>query len=59
MLAVARRWVSPGDSVRVHLTCKSKSQRNAEYGEVRWDVLVTNQDGETVATYDLLTMHAV
>jgi oxepin-CoA hydrolase/3-oxo-5,6-dehydrosuberyl-CoA semialdehyde dehydrogenase len=51
--------VSPGDSIKVRLTCKSKSQRNAEYGEVRWDVLVTNQDGETVATYDLLTMNAV
>ena len=51
--------VSPGDSIQVRLTAKAKSQRNDEYGEVRWDVLVTNQDGETVASYDLLTMNAV
>ncbi len=51
--------VPPGDSIQVRLTAKSKSQRNDEYGEVRWDVLVTNQDGETVASYDLLTMNAV
>jgi oxepin-CoA hydrolase/3-oxo-5,6-dehydrosuberyl-CoA semialdehyde dehydrogenase len=51
--------VSPGDSIQVRLTCKAKSQRNAEYGEVRWDVLVTNQDAETVATYELLTMNAM
>ncbi|MBS0295830.1 MAG: phenylacetic acid degradation bifunctional protein PaaZ [Proteobacteria bacterium] len=51
--------VSPGDAIKVRLTAKSKSQRNEEYGEVRWDVLVTNQDGETVAAYDLLTMNAI
>jgi oxepin-CoA hydrolase/3-oxo-5,6-dehydrosuberyl-CoA semialdehyde dehydrogenase len=51
--------VSPGDAIKVRLTAKSKSQRNDEYGEVRWDVLVTNQDGETVAAYDLLTMNAI
>ncbi|MGH6617567.1 phenylacetic acid degradation bifunctional protein PaaZ [Sphingomonas sp.] len=50
--------VSPGDAITVRLTAKSKSRRNAEYGEVRWDALVTNQDGEPVATYDLLTMNA-
>ena len=32
--------------------------RKPEYGEVRWDVEVTNQLGEVVATYDLLTMNA-
>jgi oxepin-CoA hydrolase/3-oxo-5,6-dehydrosuberyl-CoA semialdehyde dehydrogenase len=26
-------------------------------GEVRWSVLVTNQDDDVVATYDLLTMN--
>jgi oxepin-CoA hydrolase/3-oxo-5,6-dehydrosuberyl-CoA semialdehyde dehydrogenase len=26
------------------------------YGEVRWDALITNQDGESVAAYDVLTM---
>ena len=51
--------VSPGDAIQVRLTAKAKSQRNDEYGEVRWDVLVTNQDGEAVASYDLLTMNAV
>ncbi|GAA0313357.1 phenylacetic acid degradation bifunctional protein PaaZ [Sphingomonas oligophenolica] len=50
--------VSPGDAIQVRLTAKSKSRRNEEYGEVRWDALVTNQDGETVATYELLTMNA-
>ncbi|MEM6852422.1 MAG: MaoC/PaaZ C-terminal domain-containing protein, partial [Pseudomonadota bacterium] len=51
--------VSPGDAVKVRLTAKSKKKRNDEYGEVRWDVRVTNQDGEDVATYDLLTMNAL
>jgi oxepin-CoA hydrolase/3-oxo-5,6-dehydrosuberyl-CoA semialdehyde dehydrogenase len=51
--------VSPGDSISVRLTAKAKSRRNDAYGEVRWDVLVTNQNGEAVASYDLLTMNAV
>ncbi|WCT72462.1 phenylacetic acid degradation bifunctional protein PaaZ [Sphingomonas naphthae] len=51
--------VSPGDAIRVRLTAKAKSQRNEEYGEVRWDALVTNQEDETVATYELLTMNAL
>ena len=51
--------VSPGEAIKVRLTAKSKSQRNEEYGEVRWDVLVTNEADETVAQYDLLTMNAV
>lgn len=51
--------VSPGDAIRVRLTVKEKRPaRKAEYGEVRWDVEVFNQDGETVARYDLLTMSA-
>jgi oxepin-CoA hydrolase/3-oxo-5,6-dehydrosuberyl-CoA semialdehyde dehydrogenase len=29
-----------------------------EYGEVRWDAEVFNQDGDTVAQYDVLTMSA-
>ena len=49
--------VKPGDRIRVRLTCKEKSLRTgAGYGEVRWDTLITNQDGETVASYDVLTM---
>ena len=30
----------------------------ADYGEVRWDALVVNQDDEPVATYDVLTLVA-
>jgi len=51
--------VSPGDSVAVRVTAKEKNKRNEEYGEVRWDVEVTNQDGEAVAQYELLTMNAM
>ncbi len=49
----------PGDTMKVRLTVKQKTPRNEEYGEVRWDVEVTNQDGETAAAYDLLTMNAM
>ena len=49
--------VRPGDRIRVRLTCKEKSLRaGAGYGEVRWDTAITNQDGEAVANYDVLTM---
>jgi oxepin-CoA hydrolase / 3-oxo-5,6-dehydrosuberyl-CoA semialdehyde dehydrogenase len=51
--------VKPGDSIAVQLTAKSKSQRNEQYGEVRWQVILTNQAGENVASYELLTMNAV
>jgi oxepin-CoA hydrolase/3-oxo-5,6-dehydrosuberyl-CoA semialdehyde dehydrogenase len=51
--------VKPGDSIRVSLTAKSKSPRNAQYGEVRWVVMLTNQNDELVATYELLTMNAL
>jgi oxepin-CoA hydrolase/3-oxo-5,6-dehydrosuberyl-CoA semialdehyde dehydrogenase len=51
--------VKPGDSITVQLTAKSKSLRNPEMGEVRWQVIVTNQNNETAATYELLTMNAV
>ncbi|WP_157015983.1 phenylacetic acid degradation bifunctional protein PaaZ [Mesorhizobium xinjiangense] len=51
--------VSPGDRIRVRLTAKQKTRRNDEYGEVRWDVSVTNQDDEEVAAYELLTMNAM
>jgi len=50
---------SPGDSIQVKLTAKSKKKRNPDYGEVRWDVEVTNQNEELVATYELLTMNAI
>ncbi|MGO3929682.1 phenylacetic acid degradation bifunctional protein PaaZ [Rhodopseudomonas pseudopalustris] len=51
--------VSPDDAIRVKLTVKQKSPaRRPEYGEVRWDVEVVNQNDEPVARYDLLTMSA-
>jgi oxepin-CoA hydrolase/3-oxo-5,6-dehydrosuberyl-CoA semialdehyde dehydrogenase len=51
--------VSPGDSLKVRLTAKHKTRRNDEYGEVRWDVGVYNQNDEQVAAYELLTMNAM
>lgn len=51
--------VKPGDSIQVQLTAKAKTPRNEQYGEVRWQVILTNQAGETVATYELLTMNAM
>jgi oxepin-CoA hydrolase/3-oxo-5,6-dehydrosuberyl-CoA semialdehyde dehydrogenase len=50
--------VVPGDSIAVRLTVKQKTPRKPEYGEVHWDVEITNQDAEVVATYELLTMNA-
>ena len=49
--------VEPGDAIGVRLTVKAKTPRKPEYGEVRWDVEVTNQAGESVATYELLTLN--
>ena len=49
--------VKPGDRIKVSLTCKEKTLRaDKGFGEVRWDTEVTNQNGETVASYDVLTM---
>jgi oxepin-CoA hydrolase / 3-oxo-5,6-dehydrosuberyl-CoA semialdehyde dehydrogenase len=49
--------VKPGDRIKVRITCKEKSLRTGMgYGEVRWDALISNQEGETVAAYDVLTM---
>jgi oxepin-CoA hydrolase/3-oxo-5,6-dehydrosuberyl-CoA semialdehyde dehydrogenase len=50
--------VKPGDAIQVALTVKDKTLRKPDQGEVRWDVVVINRDGETVAAYDLLTMNA-
>jgi oxepin-CoA hydrolase/3-oxo-5,6-dehydrosuberyl-CoA semialdehyde dehydrogenase len=50
--------VKPGDAIEVALTVKDKTLRKPDQGEVRWDVVVTNQNGEQVAGYDLLTMNA-
>ncbi len=49
----------PGDALSVTLTAKQISPRaGAEYGEVRWDAVVTNQDEAIVVTYDVLTLVA-
>lgn len=50
--------VSAGDSIRVRLTVRQKTPRSPEYGEVRWNVTLYNQDGDQVAEYQLLTMNA-
>jgi oxepin-CoA hydrolase / 3-oxo-5,6-dehydrosuberyl-CoA semialdehyde dehydrogenase len=51
--------VKAGDSIAVTLTVKQITPRaNADYGEVRWDALVTNGEGTPVATYDVLTLVA-
>lgn len=56
------RFLTPvyfGDTLQVRLTCKEINPRaNAAHGEVRWDCRVTNQKGEVVAQYDVLTMVA-
>ncbi|MEW2914222.1 phenylacetic acid degradation bifunctional protein PaaZ [Leisingera sp. JC11] len=55
------RFMNPilaGESIKVRLTVKKKTPRNEEYGEVRWHVTLTNQDGEIAAEYELLTMNA-
>jgi oxepin-CoA hydrolase/3-oxo-5,6-dehydrosuberyl-CoA semialdehyde dehydrogenase len=51
--------VYPDDELTVTLTCKQIIPReDAPHGEVRWDADVTNQDGKSVATYDVLTLVA-
>ena len=51
--------VKAGDEIAVTLTVKQVTPRaTADYGEVRWDALVTNGDGDPVATYDVLTLVA-
>lgn len=51
--------VSPGDEIRVVLTAKQITPRETdEYGEVRWDAVIRNQNDELVASYDVLTLVA-
>jgi oxepin-CoA hydrolase/3-oxo-5,6-dehydrosuberyl-CoA semialdehyde dehydrogenase len=51
--------VKAGDAIGVTLTVKQITPRaTADYGEVRWDCVVRNQDGQPVATYDVLTLVA-
>jgi oxepin-CoA hydrolase/3-oxo-5,6-dehydrosuberyl-CoA semialdehyde dehydrogenase len=52
--------VKPGDRIKVRLTCKAKSLRaDKGWGEVAWDTEITNQNQETVASYDVLTMVSI
>ncbi len=61
------RFVKPvaiGDTIQARLTCKRKIDRNKKdasgqgQGVVAWDVEVSNQRGELVASYDILTLVA-
>jgi oxepin-CoA hydrolase/3-oxo-5,6-dehydrosuberyl-CoA semialdehyde dehydrogenase len=61
------RFVKPvaiGDTIQARLTAKRKIDRNRKdangvgQGVVAWDVAVTNQHGEVVASYDILTLVA-
>ncbi len=48
--------VYPGDTMHVRLVCKQRTARmNEDFGEVRWDVTITNQNDEECANYELLT----
>jgi oxepin-CoA hydrolase/3-oxo-5,6-dehydrosuberyl-CoA semialdehyde dehydrogenase len=52
--------VKPGDRIKVRLTCAQKSLRaDKGWGEVAWDTEITNQNEETVASYDVLTMVSI
>ncbi len=55
------RPVHAGDTIQAKLTCKSKTARETPpdgipQGVVAWDVNVTNQENELVATYTILTL---
>ena len=61
------RFVKPvgiGDTIQARLTAKRKTDRQRKdaqgvgQGVVAWDVEVTNQMGEVVASYDILTLVA-
>ncbi|MDW8336714.1 MAG: phenylacetic acid degradation bifunctional protein PaaZ [Tepidimonas sp.] len=61
------RFVKPvaiGDTIQARLTCKRKIDRaktdaqGRGQGVVAWDVEVTNQHGELVASYEILTLVA-
>jgi len=50
--------VYAGDEIKVTLTVRRKKRRTEDYGEVGWDVEITNQSGDICARYELLTMVA-
>jgi oxepin-CoA hydrolase/3-oxo-5,6-dehydrosuberyl-CoA semialdehyde dehydrogenase len=52
--------VKPGDRIKVRLSCREKSLRaDKGWGEVSWDTEISNQAGETVAAYHVLTMVSI
>lgn len=51
--------VSPGDSISVRLTAAEKTPKGDDFGSVKWDVKISNQNGEDVASYELLTLNAM
>ena len=52
--------VKPGDRIKVRLSCAHKSLRAEKgWGEVAWDTEITNQLGETCASYTVLTMVSI
>ncbi|MCM3330867.1 phenylacetic acid degradation bifunctional protein PaaZ [Kocuria palustris] len=56
------RFITPvtyDDAIRVTLTAKQITPRvTDDYGEVRWDAVLHNQNDEIVAQYDVLTLVA-
>jgi len=55
------RFIKPvgiGDTIQARLTAKRKIDKKKDQGVVAWDVQVTNQNGELVASYDILTLVA-
>ena len=61
------RFITPvaiGDTIQARLTAKRKIDRQKKdangvgQGVVAWDVEVSNQLGEVVASYDILTLVA-
>jgi oxepin-CoA hydrolase / 3-oxo-5,6-dehydrosuberyl-CoA semialdehyde dehydrogenase len=54
------RFVGPvkqGDRMKVRLSCAHKGLRaEKRWGEVGWDTEITNQLGETCASYTVLTL---
>ncbi|MBC5768029.1 phenylacetic acid degradation bifunctional protein PaaZ [Ramlibacter albus] len=55
------RFIKPvgiGDTIQARLTAKRKIDKKKDQGVVAWDVEVTNQEGQMVASYDILTLVA-
>ncbi len=60
------RFIQPvyvGDTIGVKLTCKTKTKKENREGQIpqgviEWDVVVSNQKGETVAVETVLTLVA-